>query len=200
MPPKAPEGFYNYGKGQVCVLRHDPKEYVFAPGGDRLLLDAVEKVYGRLERKNSFRLDRGPYTIVAVMDESDASDQPLTLEGCFIDLFDPELPIVKVKTVCPGEQALLFDVARVSDKKRPQTLAAASRQYDERHTRHSYSFTAKSPINTSNVMRVLLPRRPKAVSIDGKDALAASQYDNHSRTLLLSFDNRPEGVRVEVLF
>ena len=43
---------------------------------------------GKLTEKNNFYLERGPYVIAAVMDES-VSDEPLKIEGCYIDLFDP---------------------------------------------------------------------------------------------------------------
>lgn len=198
MPRAAAEGTYKYGKGRVHVLRHDPKEYVLTPGGDRKLIDAVEQAYGRLEMKNSFRLDRGPYTLVAVLDENMVSDKPVTVKGCLIDLFDPELPVMAEKTVRPGEQAFLFDMSRVKDRKRPQVLAAASRQYDERRTANSYSFTSKSPANTSNVMRVFLPAKPKDVTVTGAGRCDWSWDDGGMSTGLLKFENNPDGVRVDI--
>ena len=132
------------------------------------------------------------------MDESEAGDCPLTLKGSFIDLFDPELPVVEQKIVKPGEQAFLFSIARVKDKKQPQVLAAASRQYDERRTAKSYSFTAKSPAQTSNVMRILLPSKPKSVRLDGTktDSWKWNRADHN--TLLLKFENNPDGVKVDI--
>lgn len=198
MPRNAAEGTYTYGKGKVYVLRHDPKEYVLEKGGDAKLMETVRKAYGRLDIKNSFYLERGCYTLAAVVDESEAGDCPLTLKGSFIDLFDPELPVVEQKIVKPGEQAFLFSIARVKDKKQPQVLAAASRQYDERRTAKSYSFTAKSPAQTSNVMRILLPSKPKSVRLDGTktDSWKWNRADHN--TLLLKFENNPDGVKVDI--
>ena len=73
--PGAGEGVYACGKGKLCVLRHDPKEFVLAPGGDTVLLEAVEALYGPLEKKNHFVLDRGPYKLAATLDES-VSEEP----------------------------------------------------------------------------------------------------------------------------
>ena len=198
MPRNAAEGTYEYGKGKVYVLRHDPKEYVLEKGGDAKLMETVREAYGKLDIKNSFYLERGCYTLAAVVDESEAGDSPLTLKGKFIDLFDPELPVLREKTVKPGEQAFLFDISRVKDKKQPQVLAAASRQYDEQRTANSYSFVAKSPAQTSNVMRILLPKKAKSVKVEGTKDCTWDWNSNDLNTLLLKFENNPDGVKVDI--
>lgn len=198
MPRNAAEGTYEYGKGKVYVLRHDPKEYVLEKGGDAKLMETVRQAYGKLDIKNSFYLERGCYTLAAVVDESEAGDEPLTLKGKFIDLFDPELPVLREKTVKPGEQAFLFDISRVKDKKQPQVLAAASRQYDEQRTANSYSFVAKSPAQTSNVMRILLPKKAKSVKVEGTKDCTWDWNSNDLNTLLLKFENNPDGVKVDI--
>ena len=198
MPCNAAEGTYEYGKGKVYVLRHDPKEYVLEKGGDAKLMETVREAYGKLDIKNSFYLERGCYTLAAVVDESEAGDSPLTIKGKFIDLFDPELPVLREKTVKPGEQAFLFDISRVKDKKQPQVLAAASRQYDEQRTANSYSFVAKSPAQTSNVMRILLPKKAKSVKVEGTKDCTWDWNSNDLNTLLLKFENNPDGVKVDI--
>ncbi len=159
------EGEYTYGKGTVYVIRTDPKEFALNAGGDAEYIDVVKRLYetkaggGTLTFKNSFYLERGPYDLVSVLTEG-VSDAPYVAKGMFIDLFDPELPVYTEKIVQPGEQAYLYDLARIGNKKKPQILAAASRAYDEVATGRSYSFVAKSPASTTNVMRVLLPAAP----------------------------------------
>jgi hypothetical protein len=133
------------------------------------------------------------------MDEG-VSDKPFVVKGCFIDLFDPKLPILSEKTVLPGNQAYLYDISRVSNSKRPQVLAGAARVYNEKRGKKQYSFTAKSPLNTTNAMRVLLPAAPKRTTItdsNGK-ALAENQavWDATSKTCFLGFENQPDGINV----
>ena len=195
MPEKAEDGVYAYGKGKVYVVRQDPKEFAMNEGGDAALLKQVESAYGQLEYKNHFYLERGPYVMAAVLDENAVSNEPFELKGHFIDLFDPKLPCMDVVKVNQGEQTFLFDIDAVKDAKRPQVLAAASRQYDEVVGKKSYAFIAKSPANTDNVMRILLPKKPKdvKVSVDYQ-----SEWDEETRTLLLQFENLPEGVKVEL--
>ena len=196
MPEKAEEGVYSYGKGKVYVVRQDPKEFVMQVDGDQAILKVIEQAYGKLDYKNHFYLERGPYVMVAVVDENAISNEPLTLKGNYIDLFDPNLPCLKEKVVNPDEQAFLFNIDAISKKKQPQVLASASRQYDEKIGKRSYSFVAKSPAETNNVMRILLPKEPKDIQVSCKEFTQAWDKDTH--TLLLMFENKPDGVQVAI--
>ena len=196
MPEKAEEGVYSYGKGRVYVVRQDPKEFVMQEAGDQSLLSVIEKAYGKLEYKNHFYLERGPYVLAAVVDENAVSSEPLQLKGNYIDLFDPKLPCLKQKTVNPGEQAFLFNIHAVSQKNRPQVLASASRQSNEMIGKRTYSFLAKSPAETDNVMRILLPKKPQSIKVSANQF--KSEWDDQTHTLLLQFENNPEGVQVNI--
>ena len=103
MPEKAQEGVYTYRKGKVYVVRQDPKEFAMQNDGDKALLSIIEQAYGKLDYKNNYYLERGPYVLAATLDENAVSDQPLVLTGNYIDLFDPTLPCLKQKTVQPGQ-------------------------------------------------------------------------------------------------
>lgn len=199
------EGVYPVGKGTICVIRKDPKEYVLSADGDKPLREKVEMLYeratgARIEYKNSLYLRRGPYEIASVLGE--AGGDPFVIKGKLIDLFDPTLPVLSLKRVNPGEQAYLFDIDRVTDPGRPQVLASASRVYDEKVEKRSYSFVVKSPVNTTNVMRVLLPAEPKKITVvDAAGKVVGGvqhSWDGGSKTSFLSFENEPEGVKVRV--
>ena len=118
------------------------------------------------------------------------------MKGTLIDLFDPQLPVLKEKIVNSGEQAFLYNIDRVKDKKRPQVLASASRVYDENITKKSFSFVAKSPINTTNVARILLPKKPQKITISDNEGNiltdTENSWDDGSKTCFLSFENSPE--------
>jgi hypothetical protein len=207
LDPHAATGRYPVGTGAVYVIRQDPKEFVLQHDGDGGYLDVLKKAFetdahgGALILKNSFYLERGPYDIISVLDENpDAA--PYVVKGPVIDLFDPTLPVLDAKTVAPGEQSLLYDLARVVDKGRPSVLASASRIYSEVTAGKTFSFVAKSPINTVNSMRVLLPARPVGVSVTDSQGAAVSDvqssWDEGSHTEFLGFANSPDGVKVEV--
>ena len=195
MDEQVAEGHYTFGEGHVYVLRHNPQEFVLTAGADSLLLHTLKSAYGPYEQKNSFVLHRDPYLMASVVDESPVSSEPLVLKGRFIGLFDPSLPVLSEKEVQPGGQVFLYDLDKVVDKMRPQVLASASRQYEEVATSNSFSFVSKSPANTDNAMRILLPQAPKQVQVS---VASQSSWDEESQTLLLKFENDPEGVQVRI--
>ncbi|WP_418894245.1 hypothetical protein [Limibacterium fermenti] len=205
MPFFAPEAEYRYGKGSIYVIRKDPKEFVLENNNDDHLITTVKNIYEKkgntLEFKNNFTLTRGMYEIISVLDES-VSKQPYVLKGLFIDLFDPQLPVVNEKTVYPGEQSFLLNLSRVDNPKRPQVLASASRVYNENVLRNQYSFLTKSPVNTTNVMRVLLPARPKEWNLYDSNRNKLTEldwnWDETSKTAFLSFENNPEGIEINI--
>jgi hypothetical protein len=204
--PSAKEGEYSCGKGTVFVFRQDPKEYVLQENNDVQFVAKLKQLYeqkakaGDLIFKNYFYLSRGPFDLVSVMDES-VGTEPYRLTGDLIDLFDPKLPVLSQKVVMPGEQAFLYNIGRVPDPQRPQVLAGAARIYNEVSGKKKYSFTAKSPLNTTNAMRVLLPSAPvrKVITDHNGKALTEAQsvWDAKSKTCFVSFENSPEGVNVE---
>lgn len=207
MRPYPSDGSYDYGKGTVYVLRRDPKEFVMEAGQDEKFVSIIKQLYedkagaGPLEFKNHFYLERGPFDLIAVMDES-VNDAPYVTKGRFIDLFDPTLPVLKEKKVLPGSQAYLYNLDRMVEPEKPQVLASASRIYNEKNKKKSYSFVSKSPAETTNVMRILLPSAPTEVKLknpDGNELSGVeSVWDEFSRTLFLSFENEPDSTTVSI--
>ncbi|MEP6611780.1 MAG: hypothetical protein ABJA76_07850, partial [Mucilaginibacter sp.] len=106
---------FKVGKGAVYVLRQNPKEFVMQASNDEKFVGLVKEGYendakaGKITFKNSMYVERGPYDVIAVMDENSDS-KPYVVKGPVIDLFDPQLPVLAEKTVNPGEQALLYAV------------------------------------------------------------------------------------------
>ena len=195
----APDGVYAWGKGSVQIIRKDPKEFVLTPGGDGELLDAVRSLYSLsgdiLLEKNNFRLSRGPYELVAVLDES-VSGEPFVMEGKFIDLYDPELPILTRKEIFPGQQGYYYNIDKAP--KAPAVLASADRVYEETRKGQTFSYLSKGPAETISNGRILLPSNPVSVLIDGTETIDPARWDEVGKTYLISFDNNPDGVRVVI--
>ncbi len=190
----------SYGSGHVYIVRKDPKELVLTQGNDTTLLQRVQEAYartGRLQTGNYFELRRGPYIIDAVLDES-ISNTPHVLQGHFIDLFNPSLPLLARKEIRPGEQAFLYDLSYKKNNS-PAVLAAASRVYDETKSQQQYSFLTKSPSGTQNIMRIWLPAKPQhitATQTSGTAVPFTQEWDAGSHTALLKFVNDCDGIRV----
>jgi hypothetical protein len=205
--PEASKKSYSFGKGNVFIVRENPKELVLQKQNDSFFLDVVATAYHNVSRKdelqlkNHYYLERGPYDIVAVLDES-TSQEPLQINGPVIDLFDPELPVLQAKIVSPGEQSFLYDLNRIQNKKQPQVLCSASRVSKEISKKKSYSFLVKSPSNTMNAMRILLPTEPKETKLlDDKNQPIkefTASWDEGSKTYLLKFENNSNGIQVNM--
>ena len=205
--PTAANESYKVGKGVVYVVRNNPKEFVMEKNGSAHFVDIIKRAYendakaGKLFFKNSLYVARGPYDIVSVMDESTIND-PYVINGPVIDLFDPELPVLKQKTVPPGQQAFLYNVNRITTKNQPQVLASASRIYEEARKGNEYSFVSKSPLNTTNSMRILLPQAPKEIILTDKEgkklADVKTSWDAVSKTCYVSFENSPDGTNIKI--
>lgn len=202
--PKA--GTYTVGKGKICIIRRDPKEFVMESDRDDELREKVETLYQQLtgqkvKYKNSLYLNRGPYEIVSVMDESVNAD-PFTIKGKLIDLYDPTLPVISQKQIKPGQQGYFYNIDKAPNPQTPQVLATAARVYDEQLEKNSYSFIAKSPLNTTNAMRVLLPSQPKKIIVTDATGNTITDvktsWDAIGKTNFLSFDNSPDGIKVKL--
>jgi hypothetical protein len=196
---------HSFGRGSIYISRQDPKELVLTPGADSSFIRLVKRVYrqtagaSELETKNYFYLERGPYDVISVMDEG-VSAEPLHIKGPVIDMFDPQLPVLREKVINPGQQSLLYDLTRIKNTGTPKILCAASRASNEKITARRYVFTAKSPSNTQNVMRILLPVKPATVIVTdapGKPVDTRNEWDATTSTLLLTFVNNAEGIHVE---
>ncbi len=199
-------GKYHCGKGTIFVIREEPKDFVLNTGGDKVFFKTVKDAYEntveprQLTEKNDFYLERGPYIIAAVVDEN-TNSAPLIIKGSYIDLFDPTLPVVLQKSVNPGEQTFLYDLSKVTNVNKPQVLCGAARVYNELYQDNCYSFTVKSPINTTNVSRIYLPIEPIKVIVSDKSGAiieAKNSWDKISKTCLLEFENSPEGIKVMI--
>lgn len=208
MKPDAVAGEYLYGKGSVRIIRENPKEFVLKADADDEYIQAVKEMYERggdakkLLFKNSFYLERGPYEIAAVMDDG-IDNAPLVLQGRFINLFDTSLPVVSRFVVEPGKQAFLFNIDKVENPENPQVLAAAARVEEETMDKNTYTVVMKSPKETTNVMRVLLPVKPSVVQVSDAEGNSMQEmeftWDETSKTCFLKFENSPEGVRVRFI-
>lgn len=202
LPKHFAEGTTKCGNGYVVAVNTNPSRFAEA-GADAELRSIASKAYKLLPRgasawrqQNYILLRRGPYVIAAVLDES-ISDAPLRLQGTFINLFDPQLPVVKDFTIRPGERALLLDLDRTPQSK-PAVLASASRIYNAHSSKGIFRFQSVGPKGVRCVTAVRMPNKPacvKATSENGAQSTAfEQQWDSENRVLWLKYDNSPEGV------
>ena len=180
------------------MFRKRPQELAgSATGPDAvraLLKEAFDKRGEALKTQNYLVVRRGPFVVASVLEES-VSEAPFTLTGNFIDLFQASLPVVRKRTLKPGERTLLYDLDwakthAVSAK----VVAAAARIRSEQRSPEQFSFSARGPKGATATARILLPRAPKSVATT-PSVEVKQEWDASSSTLWLSFPNTAQEVR-----
>ncbi len=146
----------------------------------------------------AWAVDRGPYRIAAVLDETDRPE-PLRQSGWFVDLFDPELPLRHDPVLRPGAVGLAVRVTPPADGV-PRVLAAQGRVDPGAWDGYTFSFRVGGPVGTRCRMRVWLPGPPAAVGVRAGGARTEIAADWHAATGTagLEIENRPDWVEVQI--
>lgn len=189
------------GSGQVLALRANPADLAQQAGGADQLLDALKAAASAkgktLNLQNCLKIQRGPYVIAAVLDES-VSEAPLEIEGHFVDLFDPRLGVLKHKTLKPDQRALLYDLDWLKKQKVSAKVAAASgRIRNERVDSNVFRFSVRGPVNALARMRIALPTAPEKIRIEEGPDLPW-EWDAESSTVWLEFPHQARDLGVEI--
>ncbi|MEN6312805.1 MAG: hypothetical protein ABFD25_01000 [Clostridiaceae bacterium] len=199
---------YNVGSGIFAFLPVHPADCANSSEKADQLRDIIKEAMERKGSpeirwtpKNSFVMHRGPYTIAAVLDES-VSDSPCILKGRFVRLFDANLPVVNEAVLVPGENALLYDLDKIPDNEDIRLIAAASRIEDFKVDDRGFSFIARGPEGVNAVARFYSKRKVSCVKgyIVGKEVRVGSICEDDSKTLLITYPNSADGIKIIVEF
>jgi hypothetical protein len=131
-----------------------------------------------------------------VLDETDAEGS-VTLQGLFVDLFEPSLPVMHSVEIKAGEDSLLFDL-NYSNKAQEESsiLVSSSRIRDEVMNANQISFVSESPSDITVSTRLRVPGEPRSVTAGA--STASFEYDVDSGTVLIRYPGVPEGIAVNV--
>jgi hypothetical protein len=196
------EGEYPVGSGAVLFFKESPAVLSRSDDGAELVKRAVRRsleIRGEsVEYKESASLHirRGPYVITHVLDETDAEGS-VTLQGLFVDLFEPSLPVMHSVEIKAGEDSLLFDL-NYSNKVQEESsiLVSSSRIRDEVMNANQISFVSESPSDITVSTRLRVPGEPRSVTAGA--STASFEYDVDSGTVLIRYPGVPEGIAVNV--
>ncbi|MDF2441003.1 MAG: hypothetical protein JWN98_1987 [Abditibacteriota bacterium] len=193
-------GLQRVGKGVVLRMKLSPAALTYRADGADLLRTEARRAAAAVNlpwsESNALVLRRGPYLVASGLDESLPNAPAPVLRGRFINLFEADLPIVPEVALSAGRRALLVDL-NAFPRNRAGVVAAACRVRDEVVTPRSIRFHATGQSETNAVVRLLLPRPPRAVLMNGAP-LPAQSFDYADGTLRLRFPNSIDGVSIEV--
>lgn len=191
-------GAHSCGKGRVIVHRVHPASFTRSANHMKPLMQsiqqAVEHTGNPYIERNYFLLRRGPYVLAACLDES-VSEDPLRIEGRYVDLLNNQLAVVTDPQIPPGQQAWLLDLDAVQGQA-PLPLSAAGRIETWNAANKSLTYTISSPEKIQVVTRLLLPGPPQSVSLNQDDC--PFEWDAVSETVLISHDGSPAPLNIEV--
>ena len=193
--PPAATGPQHVGKGIVLYSPQSPSDLSHKKGGADTIRDlcatAARPAGVDWHESPALVLHRGPYVVAAVLPS--AKDK-LELDGRFIKLFDPGLPVVFHVVLQPNERALLVDLDKLPT---PSVAAASGHVTHEARTADELSFDVRGLDDTPAVVRIACDRRPKSATVDGKPVDLPPYSNGVAR---LSFPNAVEDVHVRVQF
>ena len=133
-----------------------------------------------------------------------ALEEPVALEGRYLDLFDPSLPVVDGCQLSPDQSALLLDFTSLLTPGLPRyvhgggRLCSAITEEADRTV-----FFLAGPMGTATATRLLGNGRvPRSVCVDGRQYGAFTAYwDDSTASLLLTIQHSStEAVKVEILW
>lgn len=191
------------GKGILAFLQIHPIELSLSESGADLLRNIMERAVEKKNdpalkwvTKNNFILQRGPYTIATVIDES-ITDKSIVLEGLYVDLFDPSLRVIKQIVLNPGENALLYDLEYSADIT-PKVVASSARIDRIDSNASEIRLTAIGPEEVPGVSRIFTYREiQKAEAFcKGKSIEINAQWEEKSKTVLLTYTNNTEYIDI----
>jgi hypothetical protein len=201
--PEDATGIYKVGKGVVVSARQSPAALTYKTNGATairaLAHQAASAVNLQWKETNALVLRRGPYLIAAGLGGSIPNAKPYVLHGRFIDLFNPNLPILHQVAITPGRRFLLLDVDTMPAGTTPSVVAAACRVREEHASAGNFTFLADGIAGTEAVVRVRTQRSPIRVIVAGKP-LQKSNYEMTGDSLRLQFPNSAQSIPVEIDF
>lgn len=205
LPRKPEDGIYPVGKGLLSVWNMVPAKLCTTKERAREYREFVKRILKRggtsWEYGNQLTLRRGPYIISAVLDES-VSDQPQVFQGLFADMLTKDYRIIEEKMLHPDENTLIFDLSKIESES-CRIIGCSARIFSLECTDQGFWMKVKGADNIRAYVRIRLPKEVKMVT--AKDEMGEIvpfdfQWDEKSRTVLLSYDSKAREVVVEGTF
>lgn len=198
------EGAYDVDAGRVFLRRTVPAGICLDRGEADRYRELVKRALAERnvcwQYRNDLTLHRGPYLISAVMDES-VNDGKKVFDGLFADLLENDYRITVHKEIGPDETALLFDLSAIEGEPF-RIIAASARVEDAEISADGIRMVLKAADRIPVHIRVRLPHPAgvKAVDEEGQEVPIGAEWDERTRTLLLSWHSRGKAVTLEGTF
>lgn len=190
---------FQVGKGHVRWLRENPASFALSADAEArltgILREAAKDAGIEWKETNHLALRRGPYQIGAAMDESVEKPNRI-FKGRFINLFNPELQVIRSFELTPGGRCFLLDLDAVKSKK-PRVLASSCKALLTAGGNSEQTWTVEGVGDTPGLVLIACNKPPKQVTLDGAP-LSDTRFDPAEKLLRVRFPNeaRPRALSV----
>ncbi len=192
-------GTYKVGEGKVLIFRESPARLSLTEKRtDEWLNTVMRETAKEHSYQNHFIMKRGPYKIVACMEEC-LSNDPVTINGNFIDMLSDDFAPVYEKTVQPGEVAIVYDLDLM--KKDQAIIATTARIESMESSENECVIILKAALNIDVMMRLKLDEKGKKVYAKdetGEIKDMESSFDEKSGTLFIKFKSTNQKTHVVI--
>jgi hypothetical protein len=178
-------------KGVVAWLREDPAGLASNPKGDQHLVSVVKDAASvgglKWHESNHLLLRRGPYIIGAGLEESTAGATTTTLHGRFVNLFDPQLRLLRSLELSPGARCFALDLDQLRGSK-PRLVASACKAVSTSNN-DTLSLAVEGVAGTPSMILIQTAKnRPKKIMLSDQ-VLEDYQYSAADHLLWIRFQN-----------
>ncbi|HET6453023.1 MAG TPA: hypothetical protein VFI02_01340 [Armatimonadota bacterium] len=186
------------GKGTVIVVGKPPSYFASSKeSADELraiVARACEAAGIKYREQHYMKVRRGRYVAVRAFDE------PVTVKGKFVDVLDPELPLLTNPTTPAQELGVMADVAKLMADSKPRILLSSSRIEASSETATETKVLLSGPLKTKGVVRFSTAgKKVKSVTVqDTTGKPVEREWGKAGDTLFIKHDGLPEGVLVRV--
>ena len=182
------------GKGSVTYIQKSPSNLANSPTGSDQLYEAVlEATPGATWKPAGYLgLRRGHYIAIAGLDETNAPHT--TLDGLFVDIFDPKLLVQRNVAVGPGSRHFLVDLNRFKS----DVIASSCEVTDVKSEGDGWSCNVRGASGTQGVVLLHLPKRAVSAKVDGEKVQI--QVDSELNMVWVRFENMAKERKVEVRY
>ncbi len=190
------DGAVAVGDGLARFVATDPARFTESPAAAAALVDLVRGLAGLAghpwQTGNWLSVRRGPYLIGAVLSEATES---YAQSGRWLDLLDPELPVITELDLPPGGVVWLRDLDH--EPENGQVLASAGRVLDHQATDGGLSYRCEAPAGIGVITALRVVEAPTEVLID-ESVSADWRHDHESGVLWVRHPGAPAGTAVMI--
>ncbi|MBE5776720.1 MAG: hypothetical protein E7326_04380 [Clostridiales bacterium] len=179
------------GAGRVAIYPLSPGRITLShEETDRYLRFVLPVAAPHFAPRSHLMMHRGPYVIAACMEES-VSAAPVTLRGLYADILESGFPILRQKTLQPGDNALLFDLDAIENEPL-RIIGTSARIFALQDEDGKITLTCKAAADITVHIRLRLPRSvhtATATDESGSSLPVSCLWDEESRTALLTLQS-----------